>query len=224
MAILCKIFSYQDPVVNMIFDLVLEHWPVMTKKTQSFSDEYGGTENPLLDTPGDNDLYLQEVEANAMEAEPAMAYELGVVPDDSLGDANLMAEPVEPLHDSQVLDDTLVQSDPYPQFFDAGVGEPSPPVVPSDGPQESLVNSPVVNLAPGKSSSSVASTELDHDMNPSPELDHEMDKKEVICVPDSPEVPKTPPKDSLQDVRQRIKEIEYLDSICFGTRLFDPFV
>ena len=222
MAIHCNIFSYQDPIINMIFEGVSKHWPVMTKKTQPLSDEHGDS----LDTPAlDNDVYLnlQEVEANAVDAETAVAHELGAAPDDSMGDANVMAEPVEPLHDSQVLDDTLVQSDLYPEFYEpsppvlpSDVGEPSPQVVLSDGPQESLV-SPVVNLAPGKSSSSIASTELDHDMPPSPELDHDMAKKEVICVPESPEVTKTLPKESLQDVRQRIKDIEFLDSIYYGT-------
>ena len=187
-----------------IFDFVAWHWPVTststssvrTQSNQSLEDGYElGSSTPLDGTLGQHLEMWGDEEGEDHDPEP------------------IMALPVDPPRDSQVLDDTFVANSPVPPLDDEIVDdkEPQPSQVPevADLPDPVPVASPV-------GSSSVAPTEIEVTPSPAPKhtAEHPKEDKEVIEVVESPIAPKEVEL-NLDEVQAKIEALKRLSLSSF---------
>eukprot|EP00438_Fugacium_kawagutii_P013701 Skav233526 [mRNA] locus=scaffold2975:268787:271531:- [translate_table: standard] len=203
-----------DPIVREIFELVSEYWSVMSRRSSTDS----------VSTDGNERLAIEGNE------------EKGVDPgDDSdvlIEDVIALAQPVEPPHDSQLLDDTLLPPSPdkemdteikdaepvflEPEYDPDVYGEAHTDTpAPEDSAQQQHGELPENNLSNGNDIPSVASpscapTELDSSPSPPAEHTSENHAKHVIEIDDSPQPSK---KVSLEQIRARINQLKILDCI-----------
>lgn len=118
----------------------------------------------------------------------------------------IMAPPVEPPHDSQVLDDTLVENT---QLQDGDYPDPSPS--PPKAMQAELPEATVPgegDQASGSASESIAATELEPSPSPLPAHTSEKLQKDVIEILESPNKKEL----HFEEVESRIESLKYL--IC----------
>ena len=226
----------QDPIVSEIFSYVAEFWPVMTRKNSCDKDSQAqSAESSAPDEPSDGVVRHDDFNG---EFADAMLLQLGLrddgypahdMEDDLMNDSSapIMAQPVEPPRDSQLLEDTY----PYPM----SLSPPKLDALECDGPCPSGPGSPEVGRYDGHSSPapapsppqtdtvmkdtvvvdsyspSIAPTELEVTPSPNPVHTSENQKVDLIEVPESPEPKKDPKKDvDYQQLRDRINVLKYL--------------
>ena len=216
----------QDPIVASLFDFVSDFWPVMVRKNsnppelQDQAAEGEGGEEQAEDEQGgvnlENDGALNDEEIAQM---------LGVVEDeceetalDSLeSDVYFaMAEPVEPLRDSQVPNSLFLSDDGYfgvaPKETPSGCDAPVPEsLVPE--PSEPEPMEPMVDRA--EESPPITPTEL------------EMTPAKTTAAPSNPEVVEvleSPPKELFSVTLEEIqKKIDSLKAVQFLVNTFRNF-
>lgn len=189
-------------MVASIFDFVAWHWPcssissVRTESSQSLEDGYeDGTMGQHLEMMlgGDDEEFTGDtiVEPDLPDPEP------------------IMALPVDPPRDSQILEDTFVANSPVPpveeEIFDDTDKEPQPCQVLSEEP---------VPVASPVGSSSVAPTEIEVTPSPAPKHTAENTKEdnEVIEVVESPVAHKDL---NLDEVQAKIDALKCLSLSSF---------
>ena len=230
----------EDPVVSEIFNHVAEFWPVMTRKRSSDGEDSQAlsAESSVPDEPSDDVLQLDDFNG---EFADAMVLQLGLrddgypaydVEENLMNDSNgpIMAQPVEPLRDSQVLDDTYpCPMSLSPPKLDAlecdcpcsGPGSPevgpSSPAPEPSPPQKDVVMKDTAVVVDSYSPS-ISPTELEATPSPNPVHTSEKQKVELIEVPESPEPKKVPMSDlEYQQLRDRIQVLKHLVRILSCT-------
>lgn len=215
----------QDQIVSEIFSYVAEFWPLMTRKPSTEHSEAVAGESSAPE-PSDDDEFNGEF-ADAMVLQLGLrddGYPADDMEDDPMNDISgpvNMAQPVEPPHDSQVLDDRypcpISLSPPKLDALEYGgvcpSGPGSPEVrLPSDGPS-SPAPAPASPqpVAVDSYSPSIAPTEPEVTPSPNPVHTSENKNVEMIEIEESPEPKKDPMTDEeYQRIRDRINVLKYL--------------
>lgn len=210
-------FGSQDALVAALFDFVSEHWPVMTKDPNNAVHD--DSQEPLSHDAGSSDAQVAqelglgngEDDEQMQDPDPYSSIEdamNGLHPEDPILPP-IMAPPVEPPHDSQILDDTLVVGDT--QIQDGYYPDPSqspPKAMQAELPEATVPGTEGDKASGSVSSESVATTELEPSPSPLPAHTSEKAQKDVIEILESPN------KKELQyeEVESKIASLKYL--IC----------
>ena len=197
--ILSRCLAAKDPIVATLFNMVAAHWPVMVRPNVNSQDS--------LEDPD---------EVNGHDPEEVDDADLA----QGLGVLSGVAEPVEPLPDSQIPETQLLESQVYvdpDMHFDSQVPANDCPVVPCDG-QDSLenVSEGGVNLD-GKDSAASPATEKSDSVAPT-EIESTPSPPRpgpdgLIKISDSPSIPvrvlppENPAKVSEEDLATLRKKI-----------------
>ena len=201
-------FASQDALIAALFEFVITHWPVMTKDPNLVE---GDSQEPLSHVAGSSDAQvaleiglgsgntedypIPTQDESIPDPNPILSLGGSSIEDaktafEHLGDPILppiMAPVVEPPHDSQVLEDTLVIGDTQIQD-----DYPDPLLTPPKAMQAELPEATVPGTEGGQASGSlsasesVATTELEPSPSPLPAHTSEKHPKDVIEILESP--------------------------------------